>query len=314
MNLPRIGLDLTEKMDVPGALAAIRRAEERNVPMIWSTISRAAPDAVTFFAAAAVQTEQVGLGTAIVPTYPRHPVVLASQVLVLDALAPGRFRLGIGPSHRPNIEDALGIPFGKPLDHLREYLTVLRALLWEAAVDFEGQYYAVHLTLNQRARVPIYISALREHAFALAGEVADGAISWLCPVHFLRTRAIPAMRRAAERAGRPSPRLVAHVPVVMSDDRETMLRVARPRVGGYGRLPFYANMFADAGYPVGAGGAVSDDLLDHLIVWGTDEQVRERLAESLDGGIDEVLAMLIPAGDLAGEEARLSEVLVSLAG
>ncbi|MDI3339411.1 MAG: LLM class flavin-dependent oxidoreductase [Sphaerobacter sp.] len=312
MELPRVGLDLTEKQSVRGAVEAMVRAELRGVPMQWSTVSRGMPDAMTLFAAAAVRTSRIGLGTAIVPTYPRHPAVLASQALVLDQLAPGRFRLGIGPSHRPTIEGALGLPMGRPLDHLREYLTVLRALLWEGAVDFAGRYFSVHLTTGQTAQVPIYISALREHAFELAGELADGAISWMCPVDYLRRTAVPAMERGAQAAGRPRPRLVGHVPVAMTTDRGAMLDAARPRVGGYARLPFYAAMFADAGYPV-ADGAVSDDLLDHLVVWGDAAQVQDRLANILGGGIDELLVMLIPVADAAQGEADLSRVLAALA-
>ena len=314
MDLPRIGLDLTEKQSAPGAVAAIRRAEDRGVPMIWSTTGRGSPDATTFFAAAAVETQTVGLGTAIVPTYPRHPAVLATQAVVIDQLAPGRFRLGVGPSHRPTIETGMGLAMGRPLDHLREYVTVLRGLLWDGKADLDGRYYTVHMTVGQQARVPIYVSALRERAFELAGEVADGAISWLCPVAYLREKAAPAMRRGEERAGRSGSRLVAHVPVVMSADRETMLGAARQVVGGYARLPFYAGMFTDAGYPTAPGDPASDALLDHLVVWGTDAQVRDRLADTLGGGIDELLVMLIRTGDLVQEEARLSEVVVSLAG
>src|SRR6476620_2561320 len=107
---------------------AIVQAEERGVPAIWSTVGGTGPDAVTVFAAAAARTTTIGLGTAIVPTYPRHPIALATQALALDGVAPGRFRLGIGPSHRPTIEGMFGIPMGSPLDHLREYLTVLRGL------------------------------------------------------------------------------------------------------------------------------------------------------------------------------------------
>lgn len=312
MELPRVGMDLVEKQSAPGALAAIERAEQRGVPMIWSTVGRS-PDTPTFFAAAAIRTSVIGLGTAVVPTYPRHPTVLAAQAVAIDQLAPGRFRLGIGPSHRSTIEGTLGIPMGKPLDHLREYLTVLRALLHDGEVDFDGRYYRIHLRTNVRASLPIYVSALRERAFALAGEMADGAISWLCPVAYLRDHAIPSMREAAGQAGRPTPRMVAHVPVVVSEDRALMLQVARPRVGGYGRLPFYANMFADAGYPVGSDGSVSDDLLDHLVVWGSVEQIEQRLAGILAGGIDELLVMLIPALDPAVEEEQLSRVLAHLA-
>jgi hypothetical protein len=92
-----------------------------------------------------------------------------------------------------------------------------------------------------------------------------------------------------------------------------MIKAARPRLESYGRLPFYANMFKDAGFPVGSNGAVSDDLIDHLVVWGDDATVRARLGDAFDGGIDEVLVTLYTASDPAGEEARLCTILADLA-
>ncbi|MDP8923171.1 MAG: LLM class flavin-dependent oxidoreductase [Chloroflexota bacterium] len=114
MAVLRAGL-VIRRPDPAATLAAIARAEEVGVPAVWSTVGGTNPDAVTLFAAAAARTTRIGLGTAIVPTYPRHPIVLASQALVLAALAPGRLRLGIGPSHRPTIEGMFGLPMGKPL-------------------------------------------------------------------------------------------------------------------------------------------------------------------------------------------------------
>jgi F420-dependent oxidoreductase-like protein len=307
-------MDLVDKSSATGALAAIERAAARGLPMVWTTTSRGMPDPMTFLGAGAVRTERIGFGTAIVPTYPRHPTVMASQTLALAQLAPDRFRLGVGTSHRPTIETGYGLSMGKPLAHLREYLTVLRALLWEGHVEFSGEYFNVKTEINSAAQVPIYISALRANAFRLAGELADGAISWMCPIGFLRDTAAPAMREGAERAGRAVPRMVAHVPVVMTDDRDTMLTAARPRVGGYARQVFYANMFADAGFPVGANAEVSDDLLDHLVVWGDEEQIRQRLEAALGDGIDELLVMLIPTGDVLEEESALTKVLLRVAG
>jgi len=312
MAWPRISMDQPERTNAPAAVAAIQRAEARGVPMVWAITGGRSIDALTVFAAAAVQTSQIGLGTAIVPTYTRHPVVLAQQVIALHQLAPGRFRLGIGPSHRPTIEGAYGIPMGKPLDHLREYLTVLRALLEEGRVDFEGQYFRIHTQIAGTARVPIYTSALRPNAFRLAGEIADGAISWMCPAEYLLAQALPALEAGAEQAHRPRPRLVAHVPVVLTTDRATMLELARPVVGGYGRQPFYAQMFATAGYPLLDDGTPSDDLLDHLVVWGDEERVEERLTALLDQGIDELLVMLIPGAAPAEEDERLAGVLARL--
>src|SRR5579884_138765 len=125
MDTPPVGLVVTRPTPT-ATLDLIVRAERHGVRAVWSTVGGTNPDAVTLFAAAATRTHHVMLGTAIVPIYPRHPLVLASQALVLADLAPGRLRLGLGPSHRPTIEGTFGLPFTRPLAYLREYLTVLR--------------------------------------------------------------------------------------------------------------------------------------------------------------------------------------------
>lgn len=313
MTLPRVGLALIEGRENAAAVVeTIKRAEERGVPMVWGTLGPRTPDTPTVLGAAAIATTSIGLGTAIVPTYPRHPAVLASQTLAIAQLAPDRFRLGVGPSHRPVIQQGLGLSMGIPLEHLREYVTILRSLLWNGQIDFEGAYYTAHLTHDHTARVPIYVSALRPRAFEIAGQVADGAISWLCPISYLREQAAPALRRGSETAGRPAPRLVAQVPVVMSEDRDMALAAARPRIDVYGRLAFYAAMFQQAGYPVDPGGRVTDGLLEHLVVFGNDQQVRQRLKSLLGDGIDELALTLISTGQTGDEEERLSRIVASL--
>ncbi len=169
-------LDIVQKLDVA------------KVQTVWQTAGPTRPDVVTLYAAAAATTSSIRLGTAIVPTYPRHPTVLATQALAIDALAPGRLRLGVGPSHRPTIEGMLGLEMGSPLKHLREYVSVLRSLLEAGNVDFHGEYFRVNVSLQEGTRPPrleIPISALSVNAFRLAGETADAAISWVAPVPYL---------------------------------------------------------------------------------------------------------------------------------
>ena len=294
------------------ALAAIERAEARGVPAVWATVGGAAADAVTLFAAAAVRTARVGLGTSIVPTYPIHPVKLVSQALVLADLAPGRFRLGVGPSHRPTIEGGFGLPMGKPLDHLREYVTVLRELLWEGRTAFQGEYYQVEAALPAGVappRTPLLVSALRSNAFHLAGEIADGAISWICPVEYLVGTALPALRAGALAAARPTPALIGHVPVALHPDRASVRDAARKQFAMYAQLPFYRNMFADAGFPIGADNILPDALLDTLIVSGDAAAVRERLAAIQAAGVDDLLITHVPIHDAAAEEEALCAVL-----
>ena len=137
-----------------------RAADAAGLDMVWSTVGGPAPDPFVVFGRAADETT-IGFGTSIVPTYPRHPIVMASQALALERLAPGRLRLGIGPSHRPVIEGMFGLGFERPLAHLREYLGILRALLHEGAVDVAGEQLTARARIGPPAPVPILIAALR---------------------------------------------------------------------------------------------------------------------------------------------------------
>jgi len=204
------------------------------------------------------------------------------------------------------------MPMGSPLDHLREYLTVLRGLLWEGSTDFEGTYYKVHAKLPPGVtppRIPLPISALRANAFRLAGEIADGALSWVCPVPYLVTTARDALRAGAAAANRPAPPLIGHVPVAMSTDWNAVRDAARTQLAAYGRLPFYRNMYADAGFPIGADNVLPDALLDELVVAGDANTVRARLEEIQAAGVDELLVLLVPIHDAEAEEATLAALL-----
>jgi len=271
-----------------------------------------APDTLTVLAAAAVRTTTIRLGTAVVPTYPRHPLALAQQALALFDLAPERLRLGVGPSHLPIIEGVYGLPMPSPLAHLREYVTVLRAALWQGQVDYRGRFYQVQVSMPRTPRTPILISALREKAFHLAGELADGAISWMCPVPYLLEKALPALQAGAAKSGRPAPPLVAHLPVALGQDRQAMRAVARQQLGAYGRLPFYVQMFAEAGFPVASDGTMSDALLDSLVVFGDEATIAARLADLLAQGLDEVLVKPLPVARPEDERARLARLLGQL--
>jgi len=299
--------------DPRDGLRKIQEAERLGVQRVWSTVGVANVDAVSLFTAAAATTGTISFGTSIVPTYPRHPIVLASQALALEGLAPGRLRLGIGPSHRPTIEGGFGIPMGKPLDHLREYLTVLRSLLWTGQVDFHGDYFHAVMELPpalEPTMTPIPISALGVNAFRLAGEIADGAISWIAPVPYLVSTALPALAEGAQDRNRDIPPLIGHVPVAISSDRNAVREAAARMFGNYGRLPFYANMFEAAGFPV-ENDRLSTAAIDELIVSGSPDEVGTRLETIQREGIGELLISHVPVMDAATEERELSRVIAA---
>ena len=307
----RVGL-VVSGIEARAAVDAIIAADTAGVHQVWMTQSTPMPDTLTIFAAAAVQTKNVHMGTAIVPTYPRHPLALAQQVLTLHDLAPDRLRLGIGPSHRPIIEGVYGLSLTKPMDHTREYVAILRMLLWEGKIDHTGTFYTIKSSLPRTPRTPILISTLREGAYQLAGEVADGGISWVSPVQFLLDKGLPALRAGATKSRRPVPPLIAHIPIALSKDRQAVIAAARKQLGRYGRLPFYASMFAEAGFPVSAEGVMSDDLINNLVVSGDEPDVAARLQELLNTGLNELLVMSIGVTDPIEEQTRLTHLIGQL--
>src|SRR5579872_278905 len=263
----RVGLNI-QATDIATTISRILEAEQAGIRQVWMTQSAGMLDTLTLYAAAAVQTTQIRMGTSIVPVYPRHPLIMAQQAATIDALAPGRLQLGVGTSHRHVMENMYGLSMLSPLAYLREYVAVMREVLWNGHVDHQGTFFKVAASLPEPRQIPLLISALGEKAFHLAGEIADGAISWVCPVPYLLNTALPALRAGAQARNRPVPPLVAHIPVAMSTDKAAVQAAARTQLANYGRLPFYAHMFADAGFPVGPNGTLSDELLDSLVVSG----------------------------------------------
>lgn len=304
----RIGLAVA-RLDSATMLKTFIAAEAAGVRQVWSTQSPLQADTLTVFAATVMQTRNLRLGTAIIPTYPRHPLTMASQGLALNDLAPGRLRLGIGSSHRPVIEGTYGIEMVKPLEHLSEYIEIVRAALWKGEVDHQGKFFKVKATLPRTAQIPILISVLRENAFKLAGAIADGALSWLCPVPYLLKTGLPALRASAQAHERPAPPLVAHVLAAVSADRPAVIKATRAQIQSYGKLPFYASMFADAGHPVNAEGIMSDELIESLVISGHPTAIAERLKQLLASGLDELLVMLIPVQQPESEMQQLMHLI-----
>ena len=288
-------------------------AEEAGLDAVWMTSGGVAPDPLAIFAAAALKTDRVLFGTSIIPTFPRHPLAVAQGAVAVDQLAPGRLRLGVGPSHKPTMEGSWGIPFERPLQHLREYLTVLRAVLQEGAVDFDGNRMSAHARIAAPTGVRVMASALRENGFRLCGELAEGAISWVCPLPYLRDVAMPAIKEGAAKAGREAPPLIAHVPVCVSTDIDSVREASRRQIGFYPKVPFYSQMFQDAGFPEARDGEMSDRMIDALVVHGDAATVKERLRGVGAFGAGELLAMpIVPPGD-AGATSRTRLALGELA-
>lgn len=201
-------------------------------------------DAISTLAIVGREVPRLELGTAVVPTYPRHPMMLAQQALTTQAASGGRFVLGIGLSHQIVIENMFGMSFEKPARHMREYLSILAPLVRTGAAEYDGETLHAHGTLNiaDAPPCPILLAALAPKMLELAGAVADGTITWMTGPATLADHTIPAITAAARAAGRPAPRVCASLPVCVTDDPAAARARAAEEFAVYGMLPSYRAM------------------------------------------------------------------------
>ncbi|PYM15583.1 MAG: hypothetical protein DMD81_14605 [Candidatus Rokuibacteriota bacterium] len=242
---------LSPGRDLATSVALARRAEELGYDSVWVTHG-SGRDSFVVLAAYGAATNQIGLGNGVVPIYPRHPTVMAQAALTLNEMTRGRFRLGLGVSHRPSMEAMLGLSLTDPLGSIREYVEVLRGA-FGTGVDFAGKHYRVKWSMQVSGSLPappIYLATLSSRMLELAGEIADGAILWLCSPEYVKTIAIPALERGRARVGKTLDgfEVVAAVPLAVADDVGAARAAFKSELTRYLTLPFYRKMLEASGY------------------------------------------------------------------
>ena len=251
VTTPRTGAYLLPRDDLAHAVELARAADHLGYDSLWVTHGLGR-DSFLVLAAYAYATRGIGLGTGVVPIYPRHPVAMAQEAATLAELSGGRFRLGIGVSHGPSMAEALGLDMGRPLEVMREYVTVLRGAL-TGRVRFEGRYYRVAWDAAFRPPSPpppVLLAGLSAPMLELAGELADGVVLWLCAPAYIRDVARPALARGRARAGKPLEgfEVVAAVPAAATDDVAGVGATFREELVRYLGLPYYRAMLRASGF------------------------------------------------------------------
>ena len=281
--------------------ASARRAADEGFASYWMS-NIFGLDALTALAVVGREVPRIELGTAVVPTYPRHPMMLAAQAMTTQAASGGRLALGIGLSHQLVIEGMFGQSFEKPLRHMREYLSILMPLIHEGTVSFRGETLTANGTLNIAGAtpVPVLIAALGPKMLELAGTAADGTITWMTGPGTLESHTVPAITKAAEQAGRPPPRVCVGLPVCATDDPDGARERAARVFAVYDSLPSYKAMLDREG---AAGPA------DVAIV-GSADDVTERIGALGEIGVTDFAAVEFAAD--ADETAATREVLKQL--
>ena len=304
----RIGTSLTDA-DGPDAFSAlsdeIRRAADDGFASGWIS-NIFGLDALTALAVAGRGVPGIELGTAVVPTYPRHPAVLAQQALTTALALDGRLALGIGLSHQIVIEDMLGYRFDRPARHMSEYLSVLLPLLDGETASFDGQTVRAHVGLSTprpaapaAGRPPVLLAALAPRMLALAGQRADGTILWMTGPATVRDYVVPAITAAAQNAGRPAPRVVCSLPVCVTDDVPAARAAADKIMAIYAQLPSYRAMLDKEG-AAGPG---------DVALAGDEDSVAAQVSALADAGVTDFVAVEYGRG---AEKQRTRDLLKSL--
>jgi F420-dependent oxidoreductase-like protein len=259
-------------------------------------------DAITVAGVIGREVPSLEVGTAVVPTYPRHPMMLAQQALTASALTGGHFTLGIGLSHQMVIEQIMGLSFEKPLRHMREYLSILGPLVREGNVAFTGETLSTSATIDVGGAepCPILIAALGPKMLDLAGEMADGTVTWMTGPRTIADHIVPNVQASAERNGRPAPRVVSGVPVCVTDDVEATRKRAAIVFQVYGILPSYRAMLDREGLEGPA----------DLAIVGNEDEVLAGIARFAEAGVEDFLAVEFARVD--DERIRTREVLRGL--
>ena len=210
-------------------------------------------DTLTAIAVAGQTVPDITFATAVVPTYPRHPQMLAQQALTVNAAIGDRLVLGIGPSHKSVVEGSWAISFDKPIRHLREYLEILMPLVHDKKVRFEGETLTAKADLQIDAPAPkVMMAALGPQLLKVTGRLADGTILWMTGPRTIAEHSAPVIKEAAAEAGRAEPEIVAGFPICVTDgsdeaNTETRARAAKS-FAMYGTLPSYRAMLDREGY------------------------------------------------------------------
>lgn len=267
---------------VDAFIAEAKRAYASGVGQVWLG-QLFTSDSLALSALIGAAVPGLGIGTFAIPINPRHPLIIASLAQTAQAAAHGNFSLGLALGGHGPEQRAFGISAANTLQRLRDHLSVLRSVVDTGVVDYHGDQITAAPDLPVQVAggtpFPIYVAAMGPKALRVTGELADGTLPFLAGPRTIAEFIKPTIDRSAADAGRPAPRIIAAVPVLVSDDVDAARRVAAERLSFYESIPSYQKVIAREGV---------DSVVD-LAGIGSAEQVTERLHAYLAAGATEVV-------------------------
>lgn len=272
---------------IDSTVAALTEMRDEGFRRIWMAQMPADGDLLTVLAVAMREVDGIEVGSAVLPIQNQHPMLMAQRALTLNKIAGGRFILGLGMTHQVVTEGMWGIPYDKPVRRMREYLDALQPLLAGEEVNAVGETVTAQgaLQIPDAPAPQVYLAALGPQMLKLCGRRTAGTLTWMCGPKTLGEHVGPVLREAAAEAGRPagSVRVVAGLPIAVTDDVDGARAQAAEQFGTYGYLPAYRAMLDREGY------AMPED----AAIIGDEQAVSDRLDELAAAGVDEFSAVVL---------------------
>ncbi|MGB5758540.1 MAG: TIGR03564 family F420-dependent LLM class oxidoreductase [Acidimicrobiales bacterium] len=294
MKIAINGSGLLAKPKLDTLVEDIAKAEQAGLAGYWLA-QTGLVDSLTVFAVAGASTTSIELGTAVVPTWPRHPQALAAQALTTQAATGGRTVLGIGLAHKPSVEERWRMTWEKPIRHMLDYLGVLEELLATGKSSYEGEVWSFvgEAPLPVEKPPSLMLAALGDQMLRIAGTRSDGTILWCVGPKTLARQIVPGISEAAADAGRRPPRVVCSLPVWVTDRQDEARKLVADSLTIYGQLPSYRAMLDIEGV---------DGPADISLI-GSEEQVAEGLATIAEAGATDFSAVIQGFDDEERERA-----------
>ncbi len=326
MTRPRLSLSIgPTALGSSATVELVRRTRDLAFAQGWAS-EVAGPDAFTILGALAPRTD-MELGVAVVPVQTRTAFALAMSALSLADLTGGRFTLGIGASSPPLVERFGGVPWERPLDHVREMALALRPVLAGERGSLDGRHVRMggyRYPAPAPVPVPLFLGSLNRHSLRLTGELADGlCLNQFAPHHL--PDMLAEVATGADAAGRELPDdfpVVARLFVGVGEDVPAMRRQVRTIFAPYIATPGYNRFYDWMGYhdtaraiAVAASSgdraamvdAFTDDVVDDLFLLGDADTVAARIADYTQAGVT-VPALEPLAASLDEAEATLRAI------
>jgi 5,10-methylenetetrahydromethanopterin reductase len=288
---------------IDATVAYLAELRDEGFARVWISQLPYEPDLLTVLAVALREVDTIEVASGVVPIQNQHPMQMAQRALTVSLASQGRFLLGLGMTHAAVTEGMWGIPWDRPVRRLNEYLDGLLPLLSGEPADAAGETVTTRgaLVIPGAPRPEVYIAALGPQMLRVAGRRTQGTCTWMTGPTTLRDHVSPTLRQAAADAGRPDAvRVVASLPVAVTDDVDGVRRQAAEQFAVYGTLPSYRAMLDREGY------AGPED----AAIIGDEATVRDRLTELREAGVDEYVGAVFDSS--ADGRARTRALLRDL--